>query len=125
MHSILHGFLHPLFVSVNMASIQTDLNFFKAPEKAKQTAYGQLYGCAQALALANLALQKSHPLVVITDDVNQAQILQHELSFFVSNTCKILELPDWETLPYDIFSPHQDIISQYYFPALNHFISTI
>ncbi|VAW57359.1 Transcription-repair coupling factor [hydrothermal vent metagenome] len=112
MHSILHGFLHPLFVSVNMASIQTDLNFFKAPEKAKQTAYGQLYGCAQALALANLALQKSHPLVVITDDVNQAQILQHELSFFVSNTCKILELPDWETLPYDIFSPHQDIISQ-------------
>jgi len=95
-----------------MTPQQTNLSLFKAPEKAELNTYGQLYGCAQSLAIANLALKRSNPIAVITADVNQAQLLQHELNFFISGKCKILELPDWETLPYDIFSPHQDIISQ-------------
>jgi len=95
-----------------MTSTQTIFNLFNTPKKATQLAYGQLYGCAQSLALANLALKKTNPITVITADVNQAQTLHSELSFFVSGRCKIFELPDWETLPYDIFSPHQDIISQ-------------
>jgi len=95
-----------------MTPQQTILSLFEAPEKAELNTYGQLYGCAQSLAIANLALKKSNPIAVITADVNQAQLLQHELDFFISGKCKILELPDWETLPYDIFSPHQDIISQ-------------
>jgi len=90
----------------------TNFKLFNAPEKTETTLYSQLYGCAQSLAIANLARLKSNPIAVITRDVNQAQLLQHELEFFVSGKCKILELPDWETLPYDIFSPHQDIISQ-------------
>ncbi|VAW64300.1 Transcription-repair coupling factor [hydrothermal vent metagenome] len=95
-----------------MTPSQTVFNLFNAPEKSQQLAYGQLYGCAQSLALANLALKKTNPITLITADVNQAQTLHNELSFFVSGRCKIFELPDWETLPYDIFSPHQDIISQ-------------
>ena len=95
-----------------MTPSQTVFNLFNAPEKAQQLAYGQLYGCAQSLALANLALKKTNPITLITADVNQAQTLHSELRFFVSGRCKIFELPDWETLPYDIFSPHQDIISQ-------------
>ncbi|RDH83787.1 MAG: transcription-repair coupling factor [endosymbiont of Galathealinum brachiosum] len=95
-----------------MTSTQIDFDLITAPDKAQLNEYGQLYGCARAFSIANLALKKSNPVVVITEDVNQSQILQHELSFFVSSKCKILELPDWETLPYDIFSPHQDIISQ-------------
>jgi len=95
-----------------MTSMQKNFNLFNAPAKAELLEYGQLYGCASALALSGLALQKTAPVAVITADVNQAQQLQHELSFFTSGQCKILELPDWETLPYDIFSPHQDIISQ-------------
>ncbi|VAW70098.1 Transcription-repair coupling factor, partial [hydrothermal vent metagenome] len=95
-----------------MPASQTSLNFFTAPEKAGINEYAQLYGCSQSLALARLASVKAHPVVVITQDVNQAQQLRHELSFFTSGQCAILELPDWETLPYDIFSPHQDIISQ-------------
>jgi len=91
---------------------QTDFSLFLPPEKAQLNEYGQLYGCSQSLAIANLALNKTNPVAVITDDVNQAQHLQYELSFFVSGRCRIFELPDWETLPYDIFSPHQDIISQ-------------
>jgi len=95
-----------------MNTSQSSFSLFSAPEKASLKQYGQLYGCAHSLAIADLALSKSNPLLVITADVNQAQQLQHELNFFVSGNCKVLELPDWETLPYDIFSPHQDIISQ-------------
>ncbi len=95
-----------------MTSSQIVSNLISTPDKAQQNKYGQLYGCATSLLISSLALNKSNPITVITEDVNQAQLLQHELSFFVSGNCKILELPDWETLPYDIFSPHQDIISQ-------------
>jgi len=95
-----------------MSVTAAQLNFFKAPDKATLNEYAQLYGCSQSLALAQLASKKSNPIAVITDDVHQAQTLQHELNFFVSGKSRIFELPDWETLPYDIFSPHQDIISQ-------------
>jgi transcription-repair coupling factor (superfamily II helicase) len=95
-----------------MNASQLNSTLFTAPDKATIHQYGQLYGCAQSLTIANLAQSKSNPVLVITADVNQAQQLQHELQFFVSGHSKILELPDWETLPYDIFSPHQDIISQ-------------
>ncbi|VAW65899.1 Transcription-repair coupling factor [hydrothermal vent metagenome] len=95
-----------------MPSDHSVFNFFKSPDKLALSEYGQLYGCSLSLALSELALKKSNPLAVITADVNQAQQLQHELAFFTSGRCSILELPDWETLPYDIFSPHQDIISQ-------------
>ena len=95
-----------------MTSSQTEFSLFSLPEKSTLIEYAQLYGCASSLAIGSLALQKKAPLLVVTDDVNQAQQLQHELEFFVSGQCKILELPDWETLPYDIYSPHQDIISQ-------------
>ena len=88
------------------------LNFFSVPAKAQTNEYAQLYGCSQSLSLALLSQIKTNPIAVITADVNQAQQLQNELTFFTSGKCKILELPDWETLPYDIYSPHQDIISQ-------------
>lgn len=100
------------------------LNFFSIPAKAQSKEYAQLYGCSQSLSLALLSQAKTNPIAVITADVNHAQQLQNELSFFTSGKCKILELPDWETLPYDIYSPHQDIISQrlmtlYQLPDMN------
>ncbi|WP_410964949.1 hypothetical protein, partial [Salmonella sp. SAL4435] len=47
-----------------------------------------------------------------------------ELRFFAPDL-PVLHFPDWETLPYDVFSPHQDIISQriaalYQLPQLKH-----
>lgn len=95
-----------------MRASEPSVNLFAIPSKPKLLEYSQLYGCSQALGIANQALHKSNPIAVITEDVNHAQQLQHELTFFVSGKCRIFELPDWETLPYDIFSPHQDIISQ-------------
>jgi len=46
--------------------------------------------------------------------MQQANRLEHELKFYLSGKSEvnILSFPDWETLPYDLFSPHDDIISR-------------
>jgi transcription-repair coupling factor (superfamily II helicase) len=62
------------------------------------------------LALAQLATEKS-PLVVIAANALEAQRLVEEIPFF-DPKLRVHLLPDWETLPYDHFSPHQDLISE-------------
>lgn len=56
-------------------------------------------------------IQTSKMLVILCSDVQSAHRLKTELSFF-SPGANILLLPDWETLPYDHFSPHADLISE-------------
>lgn len=74
---------------------------------------GQLYGSAAGLLLAQAARQHDGPLLVITDDMASAQRLESEIRFYLGrDKLPILHFPDWETLPYDSFSPHQDIISE-------------
>ena len=51
-------------------------------------------------------------LLVITADTSSALALERELPFFLASDIDILAFPDWETLPYDTFSPHQDIVSE-------------
>ena len=72
--------------------------------------YSNLSGSSDALALAQLAEKKS-PLVVIAANALEAQRLMEEIPFF-SPKLRVHLLPDWETLPYDHFSPHQDLISE-------------
>jgi transcription-repair coupling factor (superfamily II helicase) len=72
--------------------------------------YTQLHGSSDALGLAQLADKKS-PLVVITANALEAQRLIEEIAFF-NPKLRIHLLPDWETLPYDHFSPHQDLVSE-------------
>ncbi len=71
-----------------------------------------LKGSAKALAISSAAKQQ-RPLLVITPDTASAFHLSHELRFFLKSQPKIpvLHFPDWETLPYDHFSPHDDIVS--------------
>lgn len=72
-----------------------------------------LPGCGLALTLVNQAAKKQQPVVLISRDIHQAEQLKDELRFFYAGQDEnILGLPDWETLPYDVFSPHQDIISE-------------
>ena len=74
---------------------------------------GQLYGSAQGLLLANAARQHDGPVLVLTDDTPTAHRLELEARFYLGNDqLPILHFPDWETLPYDSFSPHQDIVSE-------------
>src|SRR4029079_16855908 len=72
-----------------------------------------LHGSSSTLALANLATNSQKPLLIITPDSLTANRLHDELTFFYQPTTHspIIFFPDWETLPYDQFSPHQDIIS--------------
>lgn len=76
--------------------------------------WGQLYGSAQALALLSAARQHESLTLVITADTHTASRLENELFFFNSyeDSFPVLHFPDWEILPYDTFSPHQDIISE-------------
>ena len=76
----------------------------------KRTAIGPLLGAAESEAVSELA--KTTPLIlVITATTAAAHNLASELPFFLSEHREILLVPDWETLPYDNFSPHEDIVS--------------
>ncbi len=71
-------------------------------------------GSADALLLAQLALREKASgkvTAIVTADAIDAQRLQGEMSFFAPALRCVL-FPDWETLPYDTFSPHQDLISE-------------
>ncbi|RXZ43386.1 transcription-repair coupling factor [Crenobacter cavernae] len=63
-----------------------------------------------AAALATLIDGKT-PLLVLTADAQSAQRLKAELPFFAPDA-RVALLPDWETLPYDHFSPHADLVSE-------------
>ena len=71
-----------------------------------------------SLALASLSCRlkttpelKKAPLVIITSSAFEAQRLREEMPYFAPDLSVNL-LPDWETLPYDVFSPHPDLISE-------------
>src|SRR5690606_10647692 len=71
-------------------------------------------GSADALLLAQLAQREmaaGRPTAIVTADATDAQRLIDEMAFFAPEL-RIALFPDWETLPYDTFSPHQDLISE-------------
>ena len=78
-------------------------------ENEKRLYWSRLYGSAKSLIIANTSSQMKNPVVVITKDVLSAVNLANELQQFVKNTeeTPIKFFPDWETLPYDIYSPYQ------------------
>src|SRR5205814_3959067 len=71
-------------------------------------------GSADALVVARLAQREKEArklTAIVTAGATDAQRLMAELAFFVPGLrCALF--PDWETLPYDSFSPHQDLISE-------------
>ncbi len=69
-----------------------------------------LAGSADALAIAQLGTRERMLLVVTADPID-AQRLQEEIAWLAPQL-RLHLLPDWETLPYDGFSPHQDLISE-------------
>lgn len=74
--------------------------------------WGALTDSESALAIANHALSSNSLVVVLTENAQQANQLQESLEFFIDQQIEILSFPEWETLPYDQFSPHQDIVSE-------------
>ena len=70
----------------------------------------RLYGAAKSMAIASLAASHDVPVVLIAPDAATALQFEREIAFF-QPTLPCFEIPDWETLPYDRFSPYQDITS--------------
>jgi len=69
-----------------------------------------LAGAADALYLAELA-RHAAPLAVVCASAWDANRLAEELRWF-DPALRVCAFPDWETLPYDTFSPHPDLISE-------------
>ena len=69
------------------------------------------HGSARALLVAEAARSHDGLLVAVTRDTQRAHALEDELRMF-AGTLPVLHFPDWETLPYDVFSPHPEIVSQ-------------
>jgi len=83
-----------------------------APKPGTRTALPPLTASADALALAQLAQTTAGELLcVVAASPLDAQRLQEEAEWFAP-VLRIHLLPDWETLPYDNFSPHQDLVSE-------------
>jgi len=69
-----------------------------------------LVGSSDALALARLAAD-SRPLAVVSASATDSARLLEELAW-LAPALRVCLLPDWETLPYDSFSPHHDLVSE-------------
>ncbi|NMT64667.1 transcription-repair coupling factor [Marinobacter orientalis] len=96
-----------------------------APAKAADhRTWGQLHGSSDALAICESAKAHHGLTLVVTRSTEEAIRLEQSMRFYLGlptdedqpavtpDGLELLSLPDWETLPYDLFSPHQDITSR-------------
>ena len=86
------------------------------PRAGQSRAYWRAPASTSALAVAIAAAAAQHdaPLLLVARDNHAAHQLEADLHTLLGTDAAlpILNFPDWETLPYDRFSPHPDIVSQ-------------
>jgi len=91
-------------------------DFKKAlPKPGNRFALPNLFGSGDAYALAQTALElkaRGQMLAVVVAQASDGQRLLAEVPWFANGGLRCHLLPDWETLPYDAFSPHQDLVSE-------------
>lgn len=93
----------------------TSFSALDLDELSDKKVWASLQGCSLAAILAQYCQRKSGIQLLVAPDTAQAEQLYASLQFFLARDPSLESLaffPDWETLPYDQFSPHQDIISQ-------------
>lgn len=107
---------------------QSILSLVKPAGAGDKKHIGNLHGASLALAIAELANQHpSHTLLAVPDPQTALKLLQEIEQF---SQAEVALFPDWETLPYDNFSPHQEIISDriarlYQLPSLKTGITIV
>ncbi|MYN03796.1 transcription-repair coupling factor [Pseudoduganella sp. DS3] len=85
------------------------------PKPGNRFALPNLFGSGDAYALAQTALElkaRGQMLAVVVAQASDGQRLLAEIPWFANGQLRCHLLPDWETLPYDAFSPHQDLVSE-------------
>ena len=82
--------------------------------KGVHTAWSRLYGSARGLAIVEAAKAHNGPVLVVLPEVRTSYQILEEIRFYAraAKDLPILIFPDWESLPYDAFSPHPDIVSR-------------
>ncbi|HLU07845.1 MAG TPA: transcription-repair coupling factor [Woeseiaceae bacterium] len=83
----------------------------RALASGQVTAIGRAIGASTALAAVEIARYAKGPLLVLATDPRHADQLEAEIHFFAERGLPVRHFVEWETLPYDSFSPHQDIVS--------------
>ena len=71
-----------------------------------------LHASALALALRQAASQAAQPVLAVARSSHQAHLLAQDLELLAEDDLPVRLFPDHETLPYDPFSPHPDIIAE-------------
>ncbi|UDG83022.1 transcription-repair coupling factor [Candidatus Vallotia lariciata] len=87
---------------------------FSFPKEGQRYVFNGALKSADALAITRYYLSNRDrmPMIaLICASAVDAQRLQQEISYFLPSV-RVRLFPDWETLPYDTFSPHQDLISE-------------
>ena len=69
-------------------------------------------GCADSCLLARLISNSDQYFVYVASGSEEVERVANELRFFGQPESDVLTFPEWETLPYDAFSPHDDLISE-------------
>ena len=108
----------------------TELPTPPSPKSGQQRAYWRAPASPTALALALTRCAETHDglVLAVVRDTHVAHMLESDLRLFAAHGCTnaasagsagaaagalpVLHFPDWETLPYDLFGPHPDIVSQ-------------
>ena len=81
------------------------------PPRGTRHWYG-VQGSSAGLALAEAAANHGSLTLVVAPSMHEAQRMEREIAFYAGSDLPVFQFPDWETLPYDLFSPHPDIISE-------------
>ena len=88
------------------------MHCLKVPANNFRGTFGNVQENSLSFVLAAIQSNYTGLVLAIVDSFDLAQRLERELKFFTQHlSVDILHFPDWEILPYDQFSPHQDIIS--------------
>ncbi len=98
-------------VSLSVPALSSTQRILAALRPGQRHAHPLPPGSGDGFMLADLARHAGQTVVVLCADPLAAQRLADEIPLFAPEL-RVRLLPDWETLPYDGFSPHQDLVSE-------------
>lgn len=106
---------YSLAFALQISILMSSMTFFKyslPDQRGTKHQIGQVSGASAALMLADVLSQQPRTLLCLVNSPAELEQLAGDLACFKNEQpWDILTFPDWETLPYDNFSPHEDIIS--------------
>ena len=82
------------------------------PQPGQAAGWGRLIGASAPLAVAEFAAAIDRPVVVLADEPRHADQFEAGVRYFGNAALDVRHFVEWETLPWDNFSPHQDIVSE-------------